>query len=69
MSGYSTLVYGNKRDLLRLDASTLATYPIWYAEYDVDSPTAPFDFAIWQYSNAGAIPGISTRVDLNLWLV
>lgn len=69
MAGYDTLVYGNKRDLLRLDANILSTYPVWYAEYDAESPGAPFDFSIWQYSNAGSIPGIPTRVDLNLWLV
>lgn len=68
MAGHNTLIYGNKRDLLRLDYNTLTSYPVWFAEYDVDEPSAPFDFAIWQYSNAGNIPGISTRVDLNLWL-
>ena len=69
MAGYNTLIYGNKRDLLRLEYNTLTSYPIWFAEYDVNEPTAPFDFVIWQYTNSGAIPGISTRVDLNMWLV
>lgn len=68
LAGFDTLVYGNKRDLLRLNESVLKNYPLWFAEYDVQSPTAPFDFAIWQYSNAGHILGIPTRVDLNLWL-
>lgn len=67
-AGYEPLVYGNKRDLMRLDEATRGAYPIWYAEYDVDEPTAPFDFLIWQYSNAGEVPGIPTRVDLNIWL-
>ncbi len=67
-AGYEPLIYGNKRDLLRLDETTRQAYPIWFAEYDVDEPTAPFDFLIWQYSNAGIIPGIPTRVDLNIWL-
>lgn len=67
-AGYEPLIYGNKRDLLRLSDTVRAAYPLWFAEYDVEEPTAPFDFLIWQYSNAGQIPGISTRVDLNLWL-
>ena len=67
-AGYEPLIYGNKRDLLRLSETVRAAYPLWFAEYDVEEPTAPFDFLIWQYSNAGQIPGISTRVDLNLWL-
>ncbi len=67
-AGYEPLIYGNQRDLARLDDAALTTYPIWYAEYDVDAPTIPLNFEIWQYSNSGTIPGISTRVDLNLWL-
>lgn len=69
MAGYDTLIYGNKRDLLRIDYDMLKNYPVWFAEYDAETPSAPFDFTIWQYSNAGSIPGVSTRVDLNLWLV
>ena len=45
-----------------------AAYPVWLAEYDVEAPTAPLDFAIWQYTNAGTVPGIPTDVDLNVWL-
>lgn len=65
-AGYKAYIYGNQRDLLKMDVEIQEDYPIWYAEYDVDIPTAPFDFEIWQYSNSGSIPGISTNVDLNL---
>lgn len=67
-AGYEPMIYGNQRDLQQLDEEALLAYPIWYAEYDVDVPTVHLDFEIWQYSNGGIIPGISTRVDLNLWL-
>ena len=67
-AGYKPLLYGNQRDLLRLSPELRETYPVWLAEYGVESPTAPFDFAIWQYTNAGSVPGIPTDVDLNLWL-
>jgi GH25 family lysozyme M1 (1,4-beta-N-acetylmuramidase) len=41
---------------------------VWLAEYDAEVPTAPLDFSIWQYTNAGTVPGIPTDVDLNVWL-
>ncbi len=67
-AGYVDLLYGNQRDLMRVDKRVRDTVPIWLAEYDVSVPTAPIDFVIWQYSNSGTIPGISTPVDLNLWI-
>lgn len=67
-AGYVPLIYGNQRDIARYEKTVRQAYPIWLAEYDVDAPTAQFDFQIWQYSNAGQIPGISTEVDLDLWL-
>lgn len=67
-AGYAPMLYGNQRDLLRLAPELRAAYPVWLAEYDVEAPTAPLDFAIWQYTNAGTVPGIPTDVDLNVWL-
>lgn len=67
-NGYEPMIYGNQADLLRLTPEVRRTYPLWLAEYDVMAPTAPFDFALWQYSNAGIVPGIEHPVDLNLWL-
>lgn len=67
-AGYAPMLYGNQRDLLRLASDLRATYPVWLAEYDVEAPTAPLDFVIWQYTNAGTVPGIPTNVDLNVWL-
>lgn len=68
VAGYAPMLYGNQRDLLRLTPDLRAAYPVWLAEYDVEAPTAPLDFVIWQYTNAGTVPGISTDVDLNVWL-
>lgn len=67
-AGYEPLLYGNQRDLKKIDSSVRKQIPVWLAEYDVNAPTAPLDFTIWQYSNAGKIPGIPTQVDLNIWL-
>ncbi len=67
-AGYEPLVYGNQRDLGKLHRVIHSAYPLWLAEYEVGAPTAQFDFILWQYSNAGSIPGIPTDVDLNIWL-
>lgn len=43
----------------------LKDYEFWLAEYQ-DTPSFPFAFDTWQYTSSGSVPGISTRVDLNL---
>ncbi len=79
-AGYDTMVYGNRSDMARfspLDGTAQAATalddaiggrPVWFAEYGVSTPTAPFDFAIWQYTNNGNVAGIDTAVDLNILL-
>ncbi len=67
-AGYAPLIYGNQRDIARYGKTVSQAYPMWLAEYETEVPTAQFDFQIWQYSNTGSIPGISTEVDLNIWL-
>lgn len=78
--GYETMLYGNYYDLTRynfLDVSgssgeglyALGETPkraIWFAEYGASEPSAGFDFAIWQYTNSGAVSGIGTAVDMNI---
>lgn len=46
----------------------LADYPLWLAAYQASQPPAPRpwpEIAIWQHSDNGAVPGISTPVDLD----
>ena len=65
-AGYQSGIYFNQRfgyqefDLLQLQGKTF-----WLAEYNIP-PTFAYDFQIWQYTNDGTVPGISTPVDLNL---
>lgn len=66
-AGFSPMIYGNQQDLLRLSVEERAEYPLWLAEYGIDDPTVTFNFAIWQYTNKGTVPGISTDADLNIW--
>lgn len=45
-------------------------YPLWVAEYGVDSPTPPKGWgtwALWQHSDSGSVPGIEGAVDLDLF--
>lgn len=65
-AGYTTMVYGNAGDMARYNRAVLGNRPVWFAEYGAPTPTAQFDFSIWQYSNAGTVAGIATSVDMNL---
>lgn len=43
-------------------------YDLWVAHYGADVPLLPCDWdewAFWQYSDRGRVPGISTATDLN----
>ncbi len=54
--------------LWNTDALELA-YRIWVAQYgsaQTDVPEYPGNFAMWQYTNQGSVPGISTYVDLDV---
>lgn len=46
-------------------------YPLWVADYDASSPAMPTGwdtYSFWQHSNSGKVPGISTNVDLNIFV-
>lgn len=65
-AGYTSMIYGNKVDIARLNLSDLEGRLVWFAEYNANQPSGQFDFALWQYTNSGSVSGISTPVDLNL---
>lgn len=66
-AGYDTMIYANMKWMaFTLDLEELTEYNFWYADYH-DVPQCPYDFKIWQYSETGAVPGINSNVDLNLW--
>lgn len=68
-AGYKTMIYGNAGDLNRYDDSILAKNAIWFAEYDASHPSSYLNYSVWQYTNDGAVAGISTNVDMNLWFI
>jgi GH25 family lysozyme M1 (1,4-beta-N-acetylmuramidase) len=47
----------------------IAAYPIWFAQYDTDSPKLEYPICIWQYSNQGTISGIKEPTDLNIMFI
>ena len=65
-AGYTPMIYGNlKTFMLMLDIEQLEDYDKWLAYYD-EQFYFPYDFKVWQYTDAGKVNGIGTDVDLNI---
>ena len=68
VAGYDPMVYFNgyqSRELYDLNA--LGDYGFWYAQYS-QGLDFPYAVELWQYTDGGSVPGISGKVDLDLWL-
>lgn len=66
-AGYNSMIYSNMKWMaFSLEMDQLTEYDFWYADY-YDIPQCPYNFAIWQYSENGVVPGINSNVDLDLW--
>lgn len=50
-----------------LNDSVFNTYPYWIAHYYVDSVEYRGPWKFWQHTDVGTLPGISERVDLNVF--
>lgn len=65
-AGYNPCFYTNKNMAYRFfDMDKVKDYPIWLAEYQ-KAPSWYYDFRIWQYTDQGTVPGISTTVDMDI---
>ncbi len=67
-AGYAPMVYFNldiSNRLLDLQLIQEQGYPFWLAMYS--SMTYPYEIKMWQYTEAGQVPGIDKEVDLNLY--
>ncbi len=65
-AGYEAGIYFNLTMAIHYYHLTeLKDYTFWLAEYQ-EVPSFPFAFSMWQYSDKGAVAGISTAVDLDL---
>ncbi len=66
-AGYIPMVYTNKdyaNQYFNLTQLKEEGYAIWYAYYNKVCNRE--DMALWQHTDAGSIPGISGRVDVNI---
>lgn len=68
LSGYTPMVYANKSMLENnLDGAFLGdVYNVWLAHY-TDKTSYANKYSYWQYTSDGYVPGISTRVDMDVW--
>lgn len=65
-NGYTPMIYGSISWLLKeVLIDEVTKYPLWVAEYK-QTPTFPYSFQMWQYTNVGKIDGINGNVDINL---
>lgn len=66
-NGHTPMIYGNPKWMRRhIDLSYLVDYDKWLAHY-VDATSYKSAFAMWQYTDSGAVDGISGPVDMNLY--
>ena len=64
--GYTPMVYFNQEQgYLYYQLDQLDEFSFWLAEYD-EKPDFFYNFAMWQYTHTGTVPGIQGNVDLNL---
>ena len=69
-AGYDAMIYiNNYAGYIKYDLSQVVEYPLWYANYSTDAPTFYYDFAMWQYTSKGSVPGIKGNVDMDLWFI
>jgi GH25 family lysozyme M1 (1,4-beta-N-acetylmuramidase) len=65
-AGYTPMIYANPKWFVsRMDLSRLESYAKWLAQY-YKTPTYPYAFSIWQFTNSGSVDGIKGNVDLDL---
>lgn len=68
-AGYEPMVYFNPHHARRFfHLSELEDYPFWLAFY-TDRMQYDYLVEMWQYTNAGSVPGIETDVDINIYFV
>lgn len=68
-AGFRPMLYFNQEQArTSLYLEELTDYEFWLAMYS-DDMTYNYQINMWQYTQAGTVPGISQDVDLNLYLL
>lgn len=66
-AGYTPMIYFNaNQSHKQMFLEELTEYPFWLAMYESEMDY-PYKIHMWQYTNAGTVPGIEGNVDLNLY--
>lgn len=66
-AGYDSMVYFNpEQSRKQMYLEELTQYGFWLAMYS-DRMDYPYKVDMWQYTNAGKVPGIDGNVDINLF--
>lgn len=66
-AGLESMIYCNGMlGYIHYDLSQLTDFPLWYAEYS-DYPSFAYAFEMWQFTDTGAVDGISEQTDRNIW--
>jgi len=64
--GYTPIIYSYYNAFNNyFDTAKFSGYRIWLAQYN-DTATYKGNYHMWQYTSKGIVPGIDTRVDLNV---
>ncbi len=68
-AGYEPMIYANMAwEDEKLEMAAIADIPVWFADYS-SKPQSPYCFDFWQYTSHGSVPGIASRVDMNIQLI
>jgi lysozyme len=69
-TGRMPIIYTDRSFWSSLGTSAFGLYPLWIAEYGVQSPSLPAGWAnwtFWQFSESGTVTGVSGSVDLDVF--
>lgn len=67
--GYYPVIYASENWMRRnMNLEMVNVYDFWAAQYQPQNDFL-YDFTIWQYTDSGAIPGVSGNVDLDISLI
>jgi lysozyme len=68
--GVKPVIYTSLKFYYRYLAGQFDDYPFWIARYGTKKPAVGpgLKLAFWQYGNRGRVPGISGKVDLNIFI-
>ena len=68
--GYEPMLYFSESSepSAKYDLNKLSDCELWFSEYS-DTPTFPYNFGMWQYSNTATVDGVENNVDLDLRIV